>query len=396
MRLRLLVCATAVALLVGAAGAVAAPGPGKPVEARAWAVLDRADGKVIASRAGARELPIASATKIMTALVALDRLDPGEQVLITGYEALPVESVAGLEAGDSLTVRDLLYALLLASANDAAVELARAASRTVPEFVDLMNRKARKLGLRQTSFSNPIGLDQPGNHSSAEDLARMAASLLESRLGRKIVATRSKVLRSGLEPITVENRNTLLGREPWVNGVKTGQTLGAGSVLVASGQRSGVSLVATVLGAPSEQARDTAALRLLRWGFGRYGERTVVERGEIAAEADIRHASGVLELVAARGLSIRVREGTPVSSRLDAPAEVEGPLRRGDRIGRIVALADGRRRLGSVPLVAARGLEAPTLADRAPPFLAGVLVVIGILVIMSGVAGLRSRRRSPT
>lgn len=323
------VVALACALVLLGGGAALAKGP-PPVEATAWAVFDPAEGEILSSAGARKQLPIASATKIMTALVVLDRLDPSEQVNIQGYEpGNPLESVAGLSAGDTLSVSDLLHALLMASANDAAVELAQATSGTVERFVGLMNRRADRLGFGRTSFANPVGFDDPLNHSTAEDLARLAAELLDDPLARKIVDMEATTLRSGLSPIPIENRNTLLGRAGWVNGVKTGQTLGAGHVLVASGTRGGATAIATVLGAPSEQARDDGAFALLRWGVGE------VKRKQRAA----------------------AREQAREEEQPAGPADDPGS----------------------------------GMSDSSP-FLPAVLIVVGAIVIMAGLAGRRARR----
>jgi D-alanyl-D-alanine carboxypeptidase (penicillin-binding protein 5/6) len=293
-------------------------------------VLDPADGEIIASAAGRKQLPIASATKIMTALVVLERLEPNRQVPIAGYQpGNPAESVAGLPAGDTFSVGDLLHALLMASANDAAIELSRARAGSIEAFVGLMNRRAARLGFEHTSFANPIGLDDSLNHSSAEELARLAAELRRNRLARRIVDTKATTLRSGLTPIAIENRNTLLDRAAWVNGIKTGQTFGAGHVLVASGTRGGVTAIATVLGAPSESARDDGALSLLKWGIG------------------------------------QIREKRRVAARRDEPE----PVAPGDRSER-----DGGA------------------SDDPSPLVPLALIVVGAIVIMGGLAGRRSRR----
>ncbi len=135
-----------------------------------------------------------------------------------------------------------------------------AVSGSVPAFVTAMNRAARRLGLTDTSYANPIGLDDPDNYSSAHDLVTLASILLRNRLFARIVDTPSATLHSGDHPRTVISRNTLLGRAPWLNGVKTGHTLGAGYVLVGSGTQHSTTLISAVLGTPSESARDADTL----------------------------------------------------------------------------------------------------------------------------------------
>ena len=148
-----------------------------------------------------------------------------------------------------MTVKDLLYGLILESGNDAAVTLAEGVAGSVPKFVAQMNRQAQALGLMNTSYDNPIGLDAPGNYSSAADLVELSEMLLDDPLFAEIADSSSAVLRSGNRPRQIDSRNTLLGKDPTVDGVKTGHTIGAGYVLIGSATRDGTRLVSAVLGA---------------------------------------------------------------------------------------------------------------------------------------------------
>ena len=183
------------------------------------------------------------------------------------YDPIPGESLLGLEAGERISVRDLLYGLLLPSGNDAAVTLANGAAGSVPAFVGEMNGAAGDLGLRDTSYANPIGLDEAGNYSTPRDLATLALRLRRQSLFRRIVDTPRKTLHTGAHPRTIVNHNDLLLTVPWINGVKTGYTLDAGYVLVGSGTRKGVTLLSVVMGAPSEAARDQDTLSLCATAF---------------------------------------------------------------------------------------------------------------------------------
>ena len=203
----------------------------------------------------------------MTAYLALQELPLAKRVRAAPYAAIPGESLLGLRAGERISVRDLLYGLILRSGNDAAETLAVAAAGSEPRFVRQMNLRAAALGLADTHYSNPIGLDEPGNYSSAADLLALSRRLLEIPAFARIARSRSAVLRSLRPPETIYTRNTLLLRAGWANGVKTGHTLGAGYVLVGSGRRDGVELISAVLGAPSEGQRDTESLDLLDYGF---------------------------------------------------------------------------------------------------------------------------------
>src|SRR6201999_4494370 len=138
------------------------------------------------------------------------------------------------------------------------------------EFVREMNRRAVQLGLNHTHFANPIGLDQEGNYSSARDLVTLATVLRTNTFFKKIVDSPSGTLKTGVHPRTFRNRNRLVAQFPWINGVKTGHTGGAGYVLVGSGSRNGIQLISAVLGTPSEAARDIDTVNLLKWAFPRF------------------------------------------------------------------------------------------------------------------------------
>lgn len=387
------------ALLTALTLALAAPAvaaePPRPA-ADAWLLVDAADREVLASRNPDARRPVASTTKLMTAFLALRELALGERVVAPPYRPLPGESLMGLEAGQRVSVRSLLYGLLLASGNDAAVALADAVSGSLPEFVARMNATARRLGLDDTRYANPIGLDDPANYSSARDLVALTLRLRRERVFRRIVDT-AEARVPGARPERVENHNHLLATEPFVNGVKTGYTGGAGFVLVGSGTRRDVTLVSVVLGAPSTASRDAATLALLDYGFGLYRQRVAVVEGDTLARARVEGADGRVPLAAARSVRVSARRDQRVSVRVDAPRELTGPLARGAQAGTAtVAVAGASRR--QVALVVARPVAAPEsggggLSGAAVAALAG-----GAIVILIGGAWAARRgggRRAP-
>ena len=322
--------AIAVAILLLALPGFAAAASPPRLDAKAWILIDPRDDSVLAAKAPNKRLPIASTTKLMTAYLALHDLKPNQVVTAPAYRpSNPAEITLGLRAGERIRVRDLLYALLLPSASDAAETLAVAVSGSVPAFVTDMNRTARKLGLSDTSYANPIGLDDPDNYSSAHDLVTLASILMRNRLFARIVNTPSATLQSGDHPRTVTSRNTLLGQEPWVDGVKTGHTLGAGYVLVGSGTRGSTTLLSAVLGTSSESARDQSTLELLDYGFSLYHPVEEVSPGEEIASPKLDYRDDHLPLVARQPLTVTVREGQRVSTRVNAPDEISGAVRRG-------------------------------------------------------------------
>jgi D-alanyl-D-alanine carboxypeptidase (penicillin-binding protein 5/6) len=372
-------------VLVGLPGSAAAAPPS--FDARAWILIDAREGSIIAGKAANKRLPIASTTKLMTAYLALHDLKPHQMVAAPSYQpSASAEIELGLRPGERMRVRDLLYGLLLPSASDAAETLAVGVSGSVPAFVRAMNQAARRLDLTDTSYANPIGLDDPDNYSSAHDLVTLTSILLRNRLFARIVDTQGATLHSGDHPRTVTSRNTLLGSAPWVNGVKTGHTLGAGYVLVGSGTRHSTTLVSAVLGTPSESARDADTLQLLEYGFSLYHPVQPVSRGEEIASLKLDYRSDRLPLIARQALTVDVRQGQHVTTQVTAPDEISGPARQGQVLGRVVVSVDGRR-AGASPLVAAHAVGAATTLDKARSTAQNPVVLIALIafVILVGV-----------
>ena len=386
----------ATALCLPAAAAAAQQKP--EVEARAWALIDARTGTVLASHAAARHLPIASTTKLMTAYVAMQELALEQTVRAAPYDPIYGESLLGLRTGQRISVRDLLYGLILRSGNDAAYDLALAAAGSQARFVVEMNRRAAALGLADTHYANPIGLDQRGNFSSARDLATLTQRLLRMPAFAKIADSRSAVLRSVSPPRRITTINELLLDAPWVTGVKTGHTFDAAYVLVGSGRRKGVELISVAIGAPSDEARYRDNLELLEYGFRRYRRRQPVEAGQDLADPAIRYAGGRLPLRAARSLAVGLRRGQRLDVVVRAPAEVEGPIRRGAALGTATVLVDGRR-AATVVLRAGRSIPAAGGFDRIRAFLGDHPIPIALaafVILMGGVLLYRRLSRRTT
>ena len=387
----------AVAVLAAAApgsAAAATPPPRVPTAGSAI-VVDADDGTVMFARRPDAERSIASTTKLMTALLALEKADPNDVFTAPAYNAQPAESRINLREGERMTVKDLLRALLLESANDAAVALAENISGSRQAFVDEMNARAQELGLDHTSYANPIGLDQAGNYSSAHDLATLARTLLRNRRFARIVDMPSATLESGIRPRTVRNRNDLVGQYPWVDGVKTGYTLNAGNVLVGAAARDPrARVVSVVLGEPTEAARDADTLTLLRWGLGQFHRVRVVDRRRRLATADVEHRDETAGLVPGRGVVLTVRDGQRLRRRVNAPDELEGPLAAGERVGSVTVLVDGRpvRRVALVTAaeVPGAGPLRVLVSDLGVP----LTVLIALLIVVAAIlAILRVRIR---
>lgn len=353
------------------------------LESRSWGLIDARSGDVLTSHALSKPLPIASTTKLMTAYVVLKDVPLDKIVRAQPYEPEYGESLMGLRAGQRISVRDLLYGLILLSGNDAAHTLAIDAAGSEKRFVAQMNRYAAALGLSHTHYANPVGLDEKGNYSSAGDLMTLTQHLLREPAFAKIADSRSAVLRSVHPRRRIESINELLEMAPWVTGVKTGHTFGALYVLVGSGRKHGTSLISVVVGAWTDEERFDGNLALLEWGFRQYRHRQPIRRGQDLANPEIRYSGGELPLRAERSLAVGVRRGQRVEVRVQAPDEVEGPLQRGKKLGRAAVFVEGRR-AGGVALLAARSVPKASAFDRARAFLADnwLPIALGAFVIL--------------
>jgi D-alanyl-D-alanine carboxypeptidase (penicillin-binding protein 5/6) len=383
------------ALAATAAPAQAADRPPRVPDARAAIVIDGRDGEVMfAKRAGSRR-QIASTTKLMTALLTLERTRPRQVLEASDYDAAPIESQIGLRPGERMRVSDLFEALMLESANDAAVTLAEGISGSSEEFVAEMNRRAAELGLADTSYANPIGLDDPANYSTARDLATLAFVLMQRPRFARVTDLPAAELETGSRPRVVDNRNTLIAAYPFVDGVKTGHTSLAGYVLVGSARgRNGGNVISVVLGEPSEAGRDADTLKLLRWGLGQFHRVRVLDRRHPLARADIEYFDDErAALVPQRGVVLTLRDGQKVNRVVRAPDQVEGPLQAGDPVGSATVTVDGERVRRVALVTAAEVPEAGTL--RVLLSVLGVpLTVLAVLAILLVVALLAPRLRA--
>jgi D-alanyl-D-alanine carboxypeptidase (penicillin-binding protein 5/6) len=391
--LSVLAAVLAVALVLPAAAAAA---PARPDLSRpATAILiDGRDGTILLSKNADVSRPMASTTKLMTALLTLEEAGLSDVYTAPSYRALAAESKINLRKGERMRVDDLLRALLLESANDAAATLAQGVAGSQAAFVRQMNERARQLGLTQTSYANAVGLDDRDNYSSARDLAKLARVLLRNPTFARIVDSPSAVLRSGSHQRLVDNRNDLVASQPFVDGVKTGHTNRAGYVLVgAAGGPGDSQVISVVMGEPGELARDADSLAMLRYGVGQFRRREVLHANRPVADADIAYRDEDAELVPARDSLVVARRGERVRTRVDAPDELKGELPAGERVGRITVFRDGKV-VDRVRLVTAAEVPGAGPLRRAASAVGGGLILIFLLGMVSAatVVIIRARR----
>ena len=353
------------------------------LDVRAAALIEAGTGQQLYGMNSGGELAIASTTKLMTALVTLQHTKLSEVFADPAYYPASVDSQIDLEPGERMSVHDLLIAMLLPSADDAAEDLAyNVGRRSVNRFIAMMNADARALGLEHTHYSTPIGLDTPGNYSTVSDLVALARYLLRTQpFFRRVVDLPSAVLRTGNHVRVVANLNDLVGTVPWINGVKTGHTLDAGYVLVGSGTQRGMTLISAVLGAPSEYARESDTLVLLQWGFHNFRTLTAVSAGRVIARRSVKGWPQLrADLIAAATFTHVFARATSVRTVVTAPRELTGPKPWHAVVGSVVVLANGVP-VARVPLLLAHALPAAPASLMARlifgPF---TLVVLALLL----------------
>jgi D-alanyl-D-alanine carboxypeptidase len=314
-------------------------------------------GQVLYAHNADASLPMASTTKIMTALVVIESVDVETTVKIPAAAVGVEGSSAYLIAGEEMRIIELLHALMLESANDAAVALAITVAGGVEDFADLMNAKARELGLNATHFMNPHGLDHEEHYTSARDLATLTAAALQNETFAKIVSTvrysapveESDTIRLYL------NHNRLLREYEGCVGVKTGYTKRCGRCLVSAARRNGITLIAVTLSDPDDW-RDHRAL--LDYGFATCRETLLADIGEIACTIPV--VGGTTGSVIARNIqsvSLTLPMGTETTMRLEIPRFCWGSVRAGEQIGQAVFSVNGTV-AATVPIIAENDVAA--------------------------------------
>jgi D-alanyl-D-alanine carboxypeptidase (penicillin-binding protein 5/6) len=393
-------CGVALAGAAPAAARTPSPPAPPPLSVSAAALYAPATHQLLYGVNAERRVAIASTTKLMTALVVLQHVHRLSTMFTQNdYTSAAVDSQIGLAPGERMSVHDLLLALMLPSADDAAEDLAfNVGHGSVARFVGMMNAEARQLGLRHTHYTTPIGLDTPGNYSSAVDLVKLADyDMTHSRYFARIVGLPRATLYSGSHVRTVVNRNDLVGRYPWIDGIKTGHTLDAGYVLVASGHRGGMALISAVLGTDSETSRDDNTLALLGYGGANFRVWTPVSKGQLMARPAVKEQSNLHPTVtAAAGYSRILPRSARVRVSVAVPHQLIGPLPAQSVVG-TATVTDGKRVLARIPLVLNQRLPAVSGLTRATRFVTQPLALLVIAGVAGGAAllvrNVRRRRR---
>jgi len=349
--------------------------PGAPkLAAGSWALVDADTGLYLAGKDPDRRVPIASTTKVMVALVALEEgANLNEEVTVSENAASYAGSVysnVGLYPYDSVSVRELLNAALVPSGTDAVYALAEhLGGGSVDQFVAKMNEKAKSMGLENTRFENPAGLDTRGNYSSARDLTRIVREAMKYPEFREIVGKSEVTITTQDRRIDLVNTNLLVvpnsgyDYEP-ATGAKTGTSPRAGPCLIATASTGEESYVAVVLDAAGDLQRFEAARTALEYGFGEFERESLVGRGSVHGELQLpfRRDESV-KLVAAKSVQGLAGPGLKVEERVTKRKEAPPAAEAGRELGEIEVSVDGKS-VGSSPLVAQKGYEEAGIWQR--------------------------------
>ena len=335
------------------------------VDAAAWALMDVKTGRYLAGSNPDEQLPTASMTKVMTALVALENADDLDREVTVSLNAAsyakPPYSNVGLYPGDQVSIRELIQATLIPSGIDAVYALAEAQTAgSVDRFVNMMNEKADAMGLENTNFENPTGIDAPEHYSSARDLAKMAQAGLQNPFFAETVDTQQTTITTQDREIRLLTTNELLALYPPATGVKTGTTQEAGPSLISSAKEGNESYIAVVLNAPD---RFSASAALLDYAFDRYEQRPLVEKGKSYEDMQLPYRRDeTVKLAATEEVTGLAGESAKVERRVNTP-EPPDQASKGDEMGTVEVLVDGRS-VGRSPLVAQSGYDEASLWNR--------------------------------
>ena len=348
------------------------------VAAKAYLLYDVGSQQVLAERQADAQVDPASLTKLMTAWLVFDALRQHKLVL---EQNLPVSQRAWAErkGGGSLMfidttmspkVDDLLKGMIAVSGNDAAVALAEAVGGTLDQFVGMMNRQAQAWGLKNTQFKNVTGLTEAGHYSSARDLAAIATRVLVDF--PEYYAMYYSMRQYTWNNIRQDNRNLLLGRDPSVDGMKTGFTEAAGYCLIASARRDFPNgrrrLVSVVLGTASREARASESQKLLNWGFSAWDAIRLFEAGKPMATVPVwkgKLPTAALGSPTAVWVSVPKGEGAKLTTRIERTDPLVAPLAKGQRVGALKVLTGSGEAVATVPLQVLEPVEMSGVLGRA-------------------------------
>ncbi|MGG3561383.1 D-alanyl-D-alanine carboxypeptidase family protein [Neobacillus rhizosphaerae] len=329
-------------------------------------LIERDTGAVLFEKNSKDELPPASMTKVMTMLLIMEAIDKGkltwnEKVRASEYAASMGGSQIFLEPGEEMTTKEMLRGIAIGSGNDASVAMAERIAGSEEAFVDMMNDKAKELGLKHTFFKNTTGLPVSGHYSTAADMAIMAKELLKYEDITKFTGMYEAYLRENTDKkFWLVNTNKLVRFYPGVDGLKTGFTAEAKYCLTATAQKDGMRVIAVVFGAPTSKERNAQVTKMLDYAFSQYKTHPMFKRNQIIGEAKISKGKDkTVEAVTSEPLSLLTKKGEKtenVKQKVVMTKNLKAPIAKGDQVGTIQLIQDGKVILES-PIVAKKAVK---------------------------------------
>ncbi|MFD0770822.1 D-alanyl-D-alanine carboxypeptidase family protein [Bacillus sp. CGMCC 1.60114] len=315
-------------------------------------VIEQDTGKVLFEKSPNEKLPPASMTKIMTMLLIMEQIEKGklklqDKVRTSEHAASMGGSQIFLEPGEEMTVNEMLKGIAIASGNDASVAVAEHIAGSEEGFVDMMNKKAKDLGLKNTHFQNPTGLPAKNHYSTAYDMAVMAKELMKYPLIRKYTGKYEDYLREDTDKkFWLVNTNKLVRFYPGVDGVKTGFTTEAKYCLTASAERNGMRVISVIMGSPTSKERNAEVTKLLDYAFSQYMTKKMYTRGEKIQTVKVgKGKKETVDLVASDNVSLLMKKGETmknIKKEVVAEEKVKAPIKKGDVLGTLVIKKDNQ------------------------------------------------------
>ena len=336
-------------------GAVPAQAEGLSLSAKSAILIDAQSREVLFQKNAFVRLPMASTTKIMTALVAIEQGNLDRVVKIDNRARGAEGSSLYLAENESITMRDLLYGLLLASANDAAEAIAYEISGSIEDFAALMNKKAYELGLCSTSFTNPHGLHDENHYTTAYDLSLITAAALENKEFAEICATQKATVALNIDQGTryLTNHNKLLRLYNGCIGVKTGFTKKSGRCLVSAAERNGLKLIAVTLNAPDDWNDHNA---LLDYGFGNYQRLIFADAGEFSVALDLMGGGKVTAVNSEKLSALLNANHGEIKYKTEVLRPLFAPMDKGKIVGKVICYS-GEKKIAESPLIITQSVE---------------------------------------
>lgn len=341
--------------------------PNLGIDARAAILIEADSGEVLYEMMPDEQIPIASVTKIMTMLLIMEAVDGGtltlDDIVTVSENAMSYGgSTMFLEAGEKLTVNDMLKGIAVASANDGCVAMAEHLAGSESAFVDMMNKKAQELGMKNTHFVNTNGLDEDNHYSSARDVSIMSRELLKHNTIFNYTTIWMDTLRGG--KFQLANTNKLIHYYEGANGLKTGSTSKALCCLSASAKRDGMQLIAVILGAPTSAKRFDGARAMLDYGFANYSVNTPVTAGDNMGSVPVaKGEADEVNAIASDGLSVLTKkgDGEGIEKEITFYENVTAPVKTGDKLGTVRVTRNGEL-IDEIDLTAAADVNKKSIA----------------------------------